>query len=46
MPCRGGDIRSSEEAVVMTVEQRDVRIQPKIYETTKMGGFHRNGKTI
>ena len=44
MPCRGGDVRSSEETVVMTVERRDVRIQPKIYETTEWEDFIEMGK--
>lgn len=44
MSCRGGDVRSSEETVVMTVERRDVRIQPKIYETTKGEDFIEMGK--
>ena len=41
---RGGDIRSSDEAVVMTVEQRGIRIQLRIYETTDREDFIEMGK--
>ena len=33
---RGGDTRSSEEVSVMEMERRGIRIQLRIYETTKM----------
>ena len=33
---RGGDTRSSKEAIVMIVERRGIRIQLKIYETTRI----------
>ena len=33
---RGGDTRSSEETIVMIVERRGIRIQLRIYETTRM----------
>lgn len=43
-PFRGGDTRSSEEVVVMTVEQRGIRIQLKKYETTEREDFVEMGK--
>ena len=41
---RGGDTCSSEETVVMTVEQRGIRIQLKIYGTTSREDFIKMGK--
>lgn len=42
-PLRGGDTCSSEDAVVMTVERRGIRIQLKIYGTTNREDFIKNG---